>query len=115
VTVVERNMLVYRMMVCSDCRKEVPQDRFNPDSFSPGVCFKCRVSGVSIGFGGYKDSFHGDNLVGGTVASDVRNTVAEGRAQGHDPVPAKAPNPGVTQKTLDVLKTKSGYGGGGKA
>jgi hypothetical protein len=52
--------------------------------------------------------------VGGTIASDVKHTIAEGRKQGHDPVPLKAPNPGVSQKTLDVLKNKSGYGGGGK-
>jgi hypothetical protein len=102
------------MLTCTDCGNEAPISKFNDESFSPTVCFKCRVSGVSIGFGGYKESFHGDGLVGGTVASDIRHTVAEGRAQGHDPVPLKAPNPGVSQKTLDVLKTKSGYGGGGK-
>lgn len=105
-------------MICSDCGKEVPLTKFNPDSFSPDVCFKCRVSGVSIGFGGYRDAFHGDSLVGGTVASDVAHTIEEGRALGHDPVPVNAPNPGVSQKTLDVLKTKSGFattGGGGKA
>lgn len=102
------------MLTCTDCGNEAPISRFNAESFSPTVCFKCRVSGVSIGFGGYKSSFHGDGLVGGTIASDNRNTVAEGLAQGHDPVPVKAPNPGVSQKTLDVLKTKSGYGGGGK-
>jgi len=101
-------------MICSECQREVSQDRFNPESFSPDVCFKCRVSGVSIGFGGYRESFHGDNLVGGTIASDVRDTVAKGRAEGHDPVPVNAPNPGVSQKTLDVLKTKSGFGGGGR-
>lgn len=102
------------MLTCTDCGNEAPISKFNSESFSPTVCFKCRVGGVSIGFGGYKSSFHGDGLVGGTIASDNRNTVAEGRAQGHDPVPVKAPNPGVSQKTLDVLKTKSGYGGGGK-
>jgi hypothetical protein len=106
-------MCLYKM-VCTDCGKEAPLSKFNDESFSPSVCFKCRVSGISIGFGGYKEAFHGDNLHGGTIASDVKHTVAEGRALGHDPVPAKAPNPGVTQKTLDVLKTKSGYGGGAK-
>ena len=98
------------MIVCADCRKELPTSKFNEQSFSPDVCFKCRISGVSIGFGGYREAFHGDNLVGGTIASDVQHTIAEGRAQGHDPVPVKAPNPGVSQKTLDVLKTKSGFG-----
>ena len=111
----EHNMLVSEMMVCSDCGNEAPLSKFNAESFSPTVCFKCRVSGVSIGFGGYRSAFHGDGLVGGTIASDVKNTIAEGRALGHDPVPVNAPNPGVSQKTLDVLKTKSGFGGGDKA
>jgi hypothetical protein len=105
---------------CTDCGKEAPLDRFNADSFSPTVCFKCRVSGVSIGFGGYRSSFHGDNLVGGTIASDVKHTIAEGRAQGHDPVPVNAPGVGVSKKTLDTLRTKSNFavkktaGGGAK-
>lgn len=109
-------MLVCEMEteICTECGQKVSKDRFNSASFSPTVCFRCRISGISIGFGGYREAFHGDNLVGGTVASDVAHTIAEGRKLGHDPVPAKAPNPGVSQKTLDVLKTKSGYGGGGK-
>ena len=107
-------MLVYEMIICSECGKKLPPSKFNDESFTPGICFKCRITNISIGFGGYREAFHGDNLHGGTIASDVRHTISEGRALGHDPVPVNAPNPGVSQKTLDVLKTKSGYGGGGK-
>lgn len=75
-------------MICTDCGRELPETKFNVESGSPTSCFRCRVSTVNVGFGGYQSSFRGDTLFGGTLASDNRHTVEAARAQGHDPVPA---------------------------
>ena len=77
----------YSMKVCEDCERELPSDKFNPESGSPNSCFRCRIQGVRLGFRQGKEMFHGDSLVGGTIASDNRHTVSEARKQGHDPVP----------------------------
>jgi hypothetical protein len=99
-------------MTCDTCGEEKPLSKFNLESFSPETCFRCRVESVDIGFGGFRDAFHGDTLVGGTIKSDNEHTINEGRANGYDPVPAKAPNPGVSGSELARLK-KTLTGGGG--
>ena len=102
----ERNLLYSEMnaMECTECGKMLPADKFNPESYSPTVCFKCRIQGVKLGFGGRREAFHGDTLVGGTIRSDNEATVKAAREQGHDPVPAKAPGVGVSAKDLSRLK-----------
>jgi len=98
--------MLYSDMKCEDCERELPKEKFNPESGSPNSCFKCRVQGVRIGFSQGRAMFHGDHLVGGTIASDNRNTVETARAQGHDPVPvATAGGVGVSQKELNRLKS----------
>lgn len=99
-------MLYSDMKTCVDCERELPQDKFNPESGSPDSCFRCRVQGVRLGFTAGRSAFHGDHLVGGTIASDNRHTVEQARAQGHDPVPVKtAGGVGVSQKELNRLKS----------
>jgi len=97
--------VIYKTMKCTDCDEDQPTDKFNPESGSPTVCFKCRVSTVRMGFVAGKSGFHGDDLVGGTIASDNRATLAAAREQGHDPVPIKtAGGVGVSSKELSRLK-----------
>lgn len=93
-------------MKCDTCGKELPTEKFNTESFSPETCFKCRVSGVRLGFSAGRQGFHGDHLVGGTIKSDNDHTVKQARANGHDPVPMKtAGGVGVSQKELNRLKS----------
>ena len=70
-------------MICSECGKEKDTGSFNPECSSPTVCFRCRVSSVQIGFGGYQDQFHE-----GTNAERQRTAIKEAKDNGHDPVPA---------------------------
>lgn len=98
-------------MKCDTCGDDFPTDKFNPESYSPNTCFKCRVSGVRLGFSAGRQSFHGDTLVGGTIRSDNEHTVKLARANGHDPVPTKtAGGVGVSQKELNRLKSAVGGG-----
>ena len=78
------------MITCTDCGNELPPTKFNAESYSPTVCFKCRVSGIRLGFRAGKETFHGDNLYGGTIRSDVEHTLSEARSNGHDPVPVSS-------------------------
>ena len=77
------------LIECDTCLVELPESKFNLESASPESCFRCRVQGARFGFSGGRESFHGTSLVGGTIASDNRHTVAEARSKGHDPVPVK--------------------------
>ncbi len=96
------------MRTCTECGQPRPNSKFNPESFSPTVCFRCRVSGVSVGFGGYRDQFHG-NEMGGTIAESNRRTIAEARSQGHDPVPvSRGVSHGLTAGQMSRLKTAIG-------
>lgn len=70
-------------MICDTCGKEKDLGQFNLGGPSPETCFKCRVSSVSVGFGGNREFFHNDTLKG-----FQERTVKEGRANGLDPVPA---------------------------
>lgn len=93
------------------CGQRWPNDRFNADCAAPDHCFKCRVGSVRLGFRATRAGFHGDDLVGGTIASDNRFTVAAGRSVGHDPVPVKTAGAvGVSAREFDRLKNHSGFG-----
>ena len=97
-------------MICSDCGKDLPEEKFNSESFSPDVCFKCRVQGIRLGFTAGRESFHGDSLVGGTIRSDNEHTVKTARENGHDPVPVKtAGGVGVSANELNRLKDRVGF------
>lgn len=102
-------MYIYDMKVCVDCGQERPYSKFNGESGSPDSCFPCRVSTVRMGFSAGKEAFHGDSLVGGTLASDNRNTIDLARKNGHDPVPAGYKASGVSSSELDRLKTRVGF------
>jgi hypothetical protein len=94
------------MRTCDTCERTLPTEKFNAESFSPGTCFKCRIQGVKLGFGGNREAFHGDTLRGGTIRSDNEHTVKLARENGHDPVPVKtAGGVGVSQKELNRLKS----------
>ena len=93
------------MFICDTCGEELPDNKFNLESFNPETCFRCRVQSVRLGFTAGKAGFHGDHLVGGTIASDNRHTVELARSNGHDPVPVKtAGGVGVSSKELSRLK-----------
>ena len=93
------------MFICDTCGEELPDNKFNLESSCPETCFRCRIRTVNLGFVAGKAGFHGDDLIGGTVASDNRATLAAAREQGHDPVPVKtAGGVGVSSKELSRLK-----------
>lgn len=96
------------MKQCDTCGNARPTDKFNPESFSPSTCFKCRISGVRMGYTAGKQAFHGDTLHGGTIASDNRHTVAEAKSNGYDPVPAGYKATGVS--TTEINRLKKHYG-----
>ena len=73
---VKRNLL-YTVRECVDCGRNLPSAKFNRESYSPDTCFRCRIQGVSFGYTAGRESFHGDNLRGGTIASDNRETVKD--------------------------------------
>jgi hypothetical protein len=94
------------MVTCDTCGKNLPKNKFNVESFSPLTCFRCRVQGVAIGFGGYRNHFNGSQLHGGTLASDNRHTIESARAQGHDPVPAsKGVSHGLSGTQMTKLRS----------
>lgn len=100
------------MRNCVQCGQEWPESKFNADCGSPDHCFKCRVSTIRMGFSATRAGFHGDTLVGGTIASDNRNTVQLARQNGHDPVPARtAGGVGVSASELSRLKKYSSFAG----
>jgi hypothetical protein len=87
-------------MICNSCGKDKATSQFNLDGPSPDICFKCRLSSVSIGFGGHREFFHND-----TVKAFQERQVAEGRANGLDPIPAwHNTNTGTTAGGMERLK-----------
>lgn len=91
---------------CSECHRTLPTEKFNQESDAPDVCFGCRVKTVNIGFGGNRESWHGDALVGGTIASDNRHTIAEAKSNGYNPVPVSTgPTHGLTSGQMERLKS----------
>lgn len=98
------------MQECDECGRMLPTTKFNSESFSPATCFKCRVSGVRLGFAQGREMFHGDHLVGGTKKSDTEHMLKQARANGHDPVPVSTGvSHGLTSGQMARLqKTVSG-------
>ena len=86
------------MKTCESCGKEQSKDRFNPDCPSPDLCFRCRISGVSLGFSGNQEFFHND-----TIKGFRDRTISEGRANGIDPEPITNHNAGISGKQLKKL------------
>ena len=99
------------MKQCVSCEQFQPLDKYNLDSRSPDHCFRCRIQTVKIGFGGHRESFHGDALHGGTIASENRFTVEEGRKRGLDPVPVKSGETTWVPSKSNVDKLKTALGG----
>lgn len=99
------------MKKCDDCGNDFPLDKFNLESRSPSSCFKCRVSTVKMGFAQGKSHFHGDSLVGGTIASDNRHTISEARSNGYNPVPVKNGESSWTPSASSINKLKTALGG----
>lgn len=89
--------------VCDQCGKEQDTSRFNPECGSPLTCFRCRVSSVSLGFGGHQESFHND-----TIRAFQERTVREGRANGLDPQLKTNHGAGPTSSQLSKLKSHLG-------
>lgn len=99
------------MKQCNTCQRNLPTSKFNEESADPDACFGCRVKTVRIGFGGYQESWHGDALHGGTIASENRFTVEEGRKRGLDPVPVKSGETTWVPSKSNVDKLKTALGG----
>lgn len=66
------------MRNCPNCSTAQPEDRFGDHS----ECFKCRIAGIGFTYGGGRAVFHGQ-----TVKEGQDRTIAQGRANGYDPVP----------------------------
>lgn len=66
---------------------------------------------MNLGFGGHKESFHGDHLHGGTIQSDNRYIVEEGRKRGLDPVPVKNGEGSWVPSATQTNKLKAALGG----
>lgn len=78
------------------------------DDLRDGSCFGCRVKTVRIGFGGYRESFHGDSLVGGTIRSDTKHMVESARANDLDPVPVPSGVSAAPPVSSTLLKALPG-------
>lgn len=94
-------------MICSNCGENKPASKFNKDSFSPTMCFRCRVSGVAF-TNPVKSGQGADVWRHDTLKEFGRRTVEEGRKNGLDPVPRKAPGDAVGAGTLNKLKAHYG-------
>lgn len=91
-------------MICTSCQEEKPASSFNAESFTPDVCFRCRVS--SVGFTNPIKSGQGeDQWRHSSIRESVRKSVAEAKANGLDPVPKNTAG-GYTpsKRQLDKLK-----------
>jgi hypothetical protein len=94
------------MKTCEDCGLDLPESKFNAESWSPGSCFRCRVSSIRLGFVGDRALFKGDTLVGGTIASDNRHQIEGARKNGLDPVPVdRGVSYGVSSNQINKLKS----------
>jgi len=77
------------MQCCTACGEDRPTSKFNSESLTPTVCFRCKTRSVAIGghLEGGKDFFHNT-----TVAEGQRRTVAEAAANGIEAIPVKQSN-----------------------
>ena len=69
-------------MICVQCEKDWPEDRFRADNPNPDMCFKCRTAGVSLTLAGGKSYWNED-----TERRRADRALAEARKAGFDPVP----------------------------
>ena len=90
-------------MICSNCRTDQPASRFNPDSFSSDVCFRCRVSSVAW-TNPIKSGQGEDQWRHSTLAESARNIVKEGRENGLDPIPVGNVSTGTTAGGMKRLQ-----------
>ena len=99
------------MMICIQCEREWPEDRFNLGCAQPEWCFAGRSKTMSYAFGGGKSYFHES-----TEAERGRVAMAEARTNGLDPVPVetgKAWNTGAgstISKIGDLSKKAGAFG-----
>lgn len=71
-------------MICVQCEKDWPEDRFRADNPNPDMCFKCRTAGVSLTLQGGKSYWNED-----TERRRADRAVAEAKKAGFDPIPAE--------------------------
>lgn len=88
-----------RQMKCAECGKEKAPEAFNSECNTPTVCFKCRVSTINLGFGGYREFFHND-----TIKGFQDRQVKEGRENGLDPVPITNHGAGPSATQIQKLQ-----------
>lgn len=104
-----RNLFFVRetsVMMCTTCREEKPASSFNAESFTPDVCFRCRVS--SIGFANPLKSAQGDDAWRhDTIKAFQRRQIAEAAENGYEAVPAwHKTNTGPSPAGLKKLQAK---------
>jgi len=77
------------MRRCAACDEDRPIEKFNDESLTPNVCFRCKTRSVAVGghLEGGKDFFHNT-----TVREGQRRTVAEAAANGIEAIPVKQSN-----------------------
>ena len=90
-------------MICDTCGIEKDADKFNPESFSPGTCFRCRVSGISM-TNPIKTGQGEDQWRHSTIREFCRNQVAEAASNGLEAVPVNtAGGYTPTKKQMDKI------------
>jgi len=99
-------------MICKNCDREWPLDRFNLECSKPDWCFACRAKTLRVSFQGGKEYFHES-----TEKERADKAMSEARAAGFDPVPmdtGKGWNgaAGSTLKKIGEVSKKSGAFGG---
>lgn len=99
-------------MICTQCNKDWPEDRFRADNPNPDLCFRCRTIGVSLTLQGGKSYWNAD-----TETRRAERAVAEARKAGLSPVKAevgKAYN-GASASSLakigEISKKNGAFGG----
>lgn len=97
-------------MMCANCGRDWPDDRFNVSCSTPDWCFACRSKTVRTAFQGGKEYFHED-----TERNRANRAIAEAKAAGFDPVPTEskgwnAGSASVLSKIGDVSKNVGAFG-----
>ena len=93
-------------MICSNCLDHKPASSFNAESFTPDVCFRCRVS--SVGFTNPLKAASGEDAWRHDTLKDFgRRQVAEAAENGLEAIPAwHNTNTGPAPSTLKKMQTK---------
>lgn len=91
------------MIECNTCGRPKPESNYNPESFSPDTCFKCRVRGVAF-TNPIKTGQGEDQWRHSTIAEACRNQVAEAASNGLEAVPVNtAGGYTPTKKQMDKI------------